>query len=286
MATGANVWSRTAATNATADSAVNWAEGQAPSSVNDSARAMMASVAMWIADSGSGGNTTGGTSTAYTLTSKQGFASLTAMDGRRFTVFFHTACGATPTLAVDGLTAKTIKNTAYVALAANDIATNASYDMFYDNSNNAFVMIGKGAGTGFAAGTTMIFAQTAAPTGWTKSALNDDHALRLTTGTASTGGSTAFTSIFASRTILQGNLPSYNLSSASLTATFTGTPGQVTGSGTSTATTPAGATTVVTGNSGVAAGTVAVGGTVPSGGSGTAMDFAVKYVDVIRAAKD
>ena len=39
------LWSRTAASNSTADSNVNWAEGQAPSSVNDSARAMMASLA-------------------------------------------------------------------------------------------------------------------------------------------------------------------------------------------------------------------------------------------------
>ena len=35
-------WSRTASNNATADSSVNWTEGQAPSSVNDSARAMKA----------------------------------------------------------------------------------------------------------------------------------------------------------------------------------------------------------------------------------------------------
>jgi hypothetical protein len=32
-------WSKTAAANASADSTVNWAEGQAPSTVNDSARA-------------------------------------------------------------------------------------------------------------------------------------------------------------------------------------------------------------------------------------------------------
>ena len=37
-------WSQTAASNATADPdpSINWQEGQAPSSVNDSARAMMA----------------------------------------------------------------------------------------------------------------------------------------------------------------------------------------------------------------------------------------------------
>lgn len=38
-------WSTTAANNATADPSINWAEGQAPSTVNDSARAMMAALA-------------------------------------------------------------------------------------------------------------------------------------------------------------------------------------------------------------------------------------------------
>jgi hypothetical protein len=39
-------WSRTAANNATADGSINWAEGQAPSTVNDSARAMMATASL------------------------------------------------------------------------------------------------------------------------------------------------------------------------------------------------------------------------------------------------
>lgn len=41
-------WSTTAANNATADPAINWQEGQAPSTVNDSARAMMAALATWF----------------------------------------------------------------------------------------------------------------------------------------------------------------------------------------------------------------------------------------------
>ena len=40
-------WSTTAGNNATADPSINWQEGQAPSTVNDSARAMMAAVATW-----------------------------------------------------------------------------------------------------------------------------------------------------------------------------------------------------------------------------------------------
>src|SRR2546430_705143 len=43
-------WSKTAANNATADSTINWAEGMAPSAVNDSARAEMAAVAKWRDD--------------------------------------------------------------------------------------------------------------------------------------------------------------------------------------------------------------------------------------------
>ena len=40
-------WSTTPANNASAATAINWAEGQPPSSVNDSARQMMADVAAW-----------------------------------------------------------------------------------------------------------------------------------------------------------------------------------------------------------------------------------------------
>lgn len=41
-------WSTTPANNATAATNINWAEGQAPSTVNDSARQMMADVATWF----------------------------------------------------------------------------------------------------------------------------------------------------------------------------------------------------------------------------------------------
>ena len=43
-------------------------------------------------------------------------------------------------------------------------------------------------------GTAMLFVQTAAPTGFTKSTTHDNKALRIVSGTASSGGSTGFTS--------------------------------------------------------------------------------------------
>jgi hypothetical protein len=47
----------------------------------------------------------------------------------------------------------------------------------------------------------MLFAQTSAPTGWTKNTTTGDNsALRVVTGSASTGGSVGFTTAFASQT--------------------------------------------------------------------------------------
>lgn len=49
----------------------------------------------------------------------------------------------------------------------------------------------------FPSGTVMLFAQSAAPTGWTKSIAHNDKALRVVSGSASSGGSVAFSTAFA-----------------------------------------------------------------------------------------
>lgn len=49
-------------------------------------------------------------------------------------------------------------------------------------------------------GTLMLFVQTTAPTGWTKSTTHNDKALRVVSGTVSSGGNAAFTTAFASYT--------------------------------------------------------------------------------------
>jgi hypothetical protein len=54
---------------------------------------------------------------------------------------------------------------------------------------------------GFPTGTVMLFVQTAAPTGWTKSTTHDNKALRVVSGSASSGGTTAFTSVFTNQTV-------------------------------------------------------------------------------------
>ena len=75
MAGNVYTWSTTAATNASADSDINFAEGQTPGSVNDSARGLMAGVAGILKDNNAS-ITTGGSANAYTATSNIAIAAL------------------------------------------------------------------------------------------------------------------------------------------------------------------------------------------------------------------
>ena len=68
----------------------------------------------------------------------------------------------------------------------------------------------------FAAGTTMLFLQAAAPTGWTLSTTHNDKALRIVSGSGGgSGGSVAFSSAFASgntgaTTLSTSQMPSHD----------------------------------------------------------------------------
>lgn len=132
-------WSRTAASNSSADTNVNWAEGQAPSSVNDSARAMMASAA-GFRDDIAGAIATGGTSTAYTVTSYQVFDSLANMSGHVIAFTPHTTNGATVTLNVDGLGAKPLRSAPSVELPAGVLVQGTPYTALYNNSDAAWYL--------------------------------------------------------------------------------------------------------------------------------------------------
>lgn len=70
--------------------------------------------------------------------------------------------------------------------------------------------------SGFAAGTVMLFAQTTAPAGWTKSTSHNDKALRVVSGTASSGGTTAFSTCFAASRSLTGSVASHTLTTSEI----------------------------------------------------------------------
>jgi microcystin-dependent protein len=133
-------WSQTASADATADSTINWAEGQSPSSVNDSARGMMAAIAKYRDDI-SGYLGTGGTSTALTLATNQVFDSLASLHAKVVAFTMNVTNGAGPvTLNVDGLGAKPIQATPGVDLPAGVLIQSTPYVAIYNNSAGAFYL--------------------------------------------------------------------------------------------------------------------------------------------------
>jgi hypothetical protein len=166
----------------------------------------------------------------------------------------------------------------------------------------------------FPSGTVMLFAQTAAPTGWTKSTTHNNKALRVVSGTASSGGSVAFSTAFASQAV-SGSISLTTATNQNTTAG--GTVGNTT---LTTAQIPshlhsinkhwgsaAGASGNITSNERTFAGTQNSNSTGGGGAhnhsftgsahthtqdahthtfTGTAINLAVQYVDVIIATKD
>ena len=185
-----------------------------------------------------------------------------------------------------------------VKISANSIET-------ADIVDNAVTFAKVQSGLLIPSGTVMLFVQTAAPTGWTKSTTHNDKALRIVSGYVSSGGNTAFSSTFVNRTpagtvsgtntggavsdagLTEAQLPSHahteQLMSSVATMTATGT--RIGGSGTGTTNRTATSPTLGTGSGSVHG----HGFTQPSwSGSftGTALDFGVQYVDAIIATKD
>lgn len=134
-------WSQTASADATADSTINWAEGQSPSSVNDSARAMMAAIAKHRDDI-AGAIVTSGTSTAYTVASYQQFDTLAHLSGQAIAFTPHVTNGATVTINIDGLGAKPLRAAPNVELPAGTVVQGTPYVALYNNADQAFYLQG------------------------------------------------------------------------------------------------------------------------------------------------
>jgi hypothetical protein len=136
-------WSKTSATNGTADPNIDWSEGMSPSSINDSARAMMSQLAGWRDDI-SGLLTTSGSSTAYTVTTNSGYCpSATAPpDGTLVSATVNAANGAAPTLTVDSCTAAPIQVSTATAIPAGTLVAGTPYSFRYSVANTAWMLKG------------------------------------------------------------------------------------------------------------------------------------------------
>ncbi len=155
--------------------------------------------------------------------------------------------------------------------------TGADGEMTYDTQTNEVQIhdgstIGGLSFGGFGSTTSMLFYQTAAPTGWTKdtNATLDNHAMRVVTSTGWTTGSngaTAFNSVFGSGKVTgshAGTTPSHTHGSVIIS---TGSP-----------------------NVGAGGGVAHNGGNTGAGGAGGThthtLSLDLKYFNVIRATKD
>lgn len=213
------------------------------------------------------------------------------------------ATSVTSTAFVGGLTGNVTGNTSGTAATVTTAAQPAitSVGTLTSLATGAITMSGRLVDA-FPTGTLMLFQQTAAPTGWTKQTTHNNKSLRVVSGTASSGGTTAFTDVFTGTTtgshvLTTANLPAHT-HGAIADHTHTVPTVKPTSSSTSSITGIHYATyTYSSANStdgGVVATSVATnaggGHTHTSVGGGTghthSMDMRVQYVDLIIAAKD
>jgi hypothetical protein len=192
----------------------------------------------------------------------------------------HTIFDASASLSPDGTA---------VNNANSQVAWTGSYPtlMGWNGSSTYGVRVDscRTADNGIPAGTVMLFAQTSAPTGWTKSTAHDNKALRVVSGTAGSGGSVPFTTAFAVRaaggtvlgaTLAESQIPGHQHSRNNAGGAHNS------GYGNAPYTAASGFGSPRTGLSSVVGG----GGAHDHGFVGSSIDLTVQYVDVIIATKN
>ena len=121
---------------------------------------------------------------------------------------------------------------------SNGVAiTQGSHTMIYNQSDKCVDVLGAKVGTTgttyigsgaeltgidiIPAGSLMLFQQSSAPTGWTKGTAHDNKALRVVTGSASSGGSNTFAAAFNNNQTVSGTTSSTSVTITGSTAAHT-----------------------------------------------------------------
>ena len=141
-----SAWSQTDSVNGTGGSPPDfWSEGQAPSTVNNCARAMMGGLARWYQQA-QGALLTTGTAGAYVLATDATNPHTALADIGLLVFEAHVANTAAPTIAVDGLAAKTIKKNHNLDLVAGNIELNQIVVLTYNTNDDTFELLNPAAG--------------------------------------------------------------------------------------------------------------------------------------------
>ena len=205
-------------------------------------------------------------------------SAITATNGRGITILYS---GTSGQINIATVSSQTITRIGEAPTSMSLYARGQSVALVSDGAN--WLVVAE-TGGGFDATTAMLFMQTAAPTGWVKSATHNDKALRVVSGTASSGGTTAFSTIMAARTIALLNLPDHNVTITDPNHSHTyGISNPLEAPGGGSASISGGGASYTT--SSVATGITAAFGNTARGGAQTTIDFAIQYVDVIVAVK-
>lgn len=125
-------WSTTAATNGTADTLINWAEGQPRASVNNSARSMMAAHAK-DRNLRNGSIVTAGSANAQTFLS--GLSYTAVPTGLRVLLKNGFSNTAAMTLDLDGIGPVAVNNKVGVALIGGEVVANGYSEYLYNGTN-------------------------------------------------------------------------------------------------------------------------------------------------------
>lgn len=144
------LWSTTAASNATDDPNIGWAEGQLPSTVNNSARGLMAAIARDKKDN-DGSLTTAGSANAYTLTIHNTWTAYANGQKLSFKASFANTGPATLNVTnadSTALGAKALRGPGDTALSGGMITSGGRYFVQYDTTANSasggWVLVGAG----------------------------------------------------------------------------------------------------------------------------------------------
>jgi len=165
-------WTLSAPSNANADSIINWAEGQPPSTVNNSARAMMQRLREFIADLG-GGIVAGGVANSITLNAN---SSINAYSNGIVLRFRATAANTgAVSINVNALGAKPVTTTSpygLVTLRGGELQPNCLYEILYYSAlygnTGGWFLTNPTPPQAVPSGTISAFGMTTPPQGWLK----------------------------------------------------------------------------------------------------------------------
>lgn len=246
-----------------------------------------AEIGITTANTGTFTTVTAGLTTGYRLTSDPVFIINNTLIRTQGTLDVTTPNSGT----AGGVKVRANQTTGIGYVQITDFLGSTEYGHFKTHANGFIVWSGSmHAAAGFPnlipAGTVMLFAQTNAPTGWTKITTHDNKALRVVSGAASSGGTTGFTAAFNTvittdgTTLTIDQMPAhyhgagitqegFNTGTFQYGSMFASTPDSIQQDGS---------------NGNVQPITETVGGSAPH--SHTLPNFDVAYVDVILASKN